>query len=284
MKFIHTFWSKPLFNNKFDSFNNSLTNILMDYACSASFIHKYGEKIVLYADKIGVRLLSCIPYDEIYIIDGLDEESMHFAAQIKFEALKQCDLGDVIIDGDLFLRKKEAIDYIRDIKEDVSYSFYEPYKYVLRAPQTLETMDKLVEDMSGVKYKKPYKLPTTIREFSYTNTSMMKFNNKKILDKYIKQYYYHKEELKDHKFRGWPDLILEQRFLTILIESSNCSHKPVIDNYYEDPDANQKALDLGFTHLGSNKSQYLNWVAGMLKENDEQLYNMVIIQINLNKQ
>lgn len=283
MKFIHTFWSKPLFNNKFDSFNNSLTNILMDYACSASFVHKYGEKIVLYADKIGARLLSCIPYDEVYIIDGLDGESIHFAAQIKFEALKRCDLGDVIIDGDLFLRKKEAIDYIRDIKEDVSYSFYEPYKYVLRSPQTLETMDKLVEDMSGVKYKKPYKLPTTIREFSYTNTSMMKFNNKKILDKYIKQYYYHKEVLKDCKFRGWPDLMIEQRFLTILIESSNCSYKPVIDNYYEDPNANQRALDLGFTHLGSNKSQYLKWVAEMLKENDEQLYNIVLKQINLNK-
>lgn len=286
MKFIHTFWSKPLFNNKFDSFNNSLTNILIDYACSVSFIHKYGEKIVLYADKIGTQLLSCIPYDEVYIINGLEDESIHFAAQIKFEALKRCNLGDVIIDGDLFLRKKESIDYIKNIKEDVSYSFFEPYQFVLRNKHMLEVMDNLIYSISNckAKFKKPYKLPTSIREFAYTNTSLMKFNNKKILDKYIKQYYYHKDILKGHEFIGWPDIIIEQRFLTILINSSGCSHKSVIDNYYKDPEANQRALDLGFTHLGSNKSQYLKWVSEMLKENDEQLYNIVIQQINLNKQ
>ena len=283
MKFIHTFWSKPLFNNKFDKFNNALTNILLNYACSAAFIHKYEEKIVLYADKQGARLLSCIPYDEVHIIDGLDEESIHFAAQIKFEALKRCDLGDVIIDGDLFLRKKEAIDYVKTITEDVAYSFFEPYKYVLRNEHVLEIMDNLVHSMSGVKYKKPYKLPTSIREFAYTNTSLMKFNNKDIRDKYIKQYYYHKDKLKECEFNGWPDLIIEQRFLTILIEESGCTHKPIIDNYHIDPKANDVAIELGFTHLGSNKSQYINWVIELLKGTDEQLYYIVLRQLNLNK-
>lgn len=283
MKFIHTFWSKPLFNNKFDKFNNSLTNILLDYACSASFIRKYGEKIVLYTDKQGARLLSHIPYDDVYIIDGLDNESIHFAAQIKFEALKRCDLGDVIIDGDLFLRKKEAIDYIKNITEDVSYSFYEPYKYVLKDERSLDIMDNLIHDMNCVKYKKPYKLPTSIREFAYTNTSLMKFNNKNIRDKYIKQYYYHKDQLKDCKFTSWPDIIIEQRFLTILIEESGCTHRPVIDNYYIDSEANNRAIELGFTHLGSNKSQYIKWVTEMLKENDEQLYTYTLIQIKINQ-
>jgi hypothetical protein len=272
MKFIHTFWSKPLLNNKFGQFKDSLTNTLFDYACSASFIHKFGEKIVLYADKNGARILSCIPYDEVHIIDGLDDESMHFAAQIKFEALKRCDLGDIIIDGDLFLRTKEAIEYIKNTTEDVVYSFYEPFTYVLRNDYTLKFMDDLVYCMRDVKYKKPYKLPTSIREFAYTNTSLMKFNNKDILNKYIKQYYYHKDKLKDCEFNGWPDLIIEQRFLTILIESTGCTHKPIIDNYHVDPEANNRALDLGFTHLGSAKSQYLNWVETMLKENDESLY------------
>ena len=284
MKFIHTFWSKPLFNNKFDTFNTSLTNILLNYACSASFVHKFGEKIVLYADKKGARLLSCIPYDEVYIIDNLEEESIHFAAQIKFEALKRCDLGDVIIDGDLFLRKQDAIDCIKNITEDVSYSFFEPYTYVLRNAQTLETMDNLACDMAKIKYKKPYKVPTSIREFAYPNTSMMKFNNKNARDKYIKQYFYNKDKLKNYEFRSWPDLIIEQRFLYILIESFGYTHKPVIDNYYIDPDANQKALDLGFTHLGSNKTQYVSWVSEMLKENDEYLHFATLKQIQLNKQ
>ena len=283
MKFIHTFWSKPLFNNKFDKFNNALTNILTNYACSASFIHKYGEKIVLYADKQGARLLSCIPYDEVYIIDGLDDESIHFAAQIKFEALKRCDLGDVIIDGDLFLRTKEAIEYVKNTTEDVVYSFCEPYKYVLRNEYVLDIMDKLLHDLSCIKYKKPYKLPTSIREFTYANTSLMKFNNKDILDKYIKQYYYHKDKLKDYEFTSWPDLIIEQRFLTILIESSGCTHKPIIDNYYISPEANQRALDLGFTHLGTNKTPHLKWVVEMLEENDKQLYTKVLMQIKINK-
>ena len=104
-----------------------------------------------------------------------------------------------------------------------------------------------------------------------------------ILDKYIKQYYYHKDKLKDYEFTSWPDLIIEQRFLTILIESSGCTHKPIIDNYYISPEANQRALDLGFTHLGTNKTPHLKWVVEMLEENDKQLYTKVLMQIKINK-
>lgn len=280
MKFIHTFWSKPLLNNKFGQFKDSLTNTLFDYACSASFIHKFGEKIVLYADKNGARILSCIPYDEVHIIDKLDDESIHFAAQIKFEALKQCELGDVLIDGDLFLRKREAIDYIKGIKEDVSYSFYEPHTYTLRSKQLVNILTNLINDMSCIDYERPFKLPSEETEFSYMNTSLMKFNNKELLDKYIKQYYYHKDKLNSFQFSGWPDIIIEQRFLTLLVTNNKFSSKPIIENFYIDPLSNQKSLDLGFTHLGSAKSQYLNWVVTMLKENDEHLYEDTFKQLN----
>ena len=38
MRFVHTFWSKPLYNNKFNTFNNSLNCILSNYGYSAACI------------------------------------------------------------------------------------------------------------------------------------------------------------------------------------------------------------------------------------------------------
>ena len=69
MKYIHTFWSKPLFENKFNEFNISLDTILLDYAFSVDCIHKIDHKIVLFADEMGAELLSFIPYDEVHIVE-----------------------------------------------------------------------------------------------------------------------------------------------------------------------------------------------------------------------
>ena len=103
MRFVHTFWSKPLYNNKFNTFNNSLKCILSNYGYSVACVKSFGEKIILYTDEKGAELLSFIPYDEVIIINGLEGESIHCAAQLKFEALKLYQDGDVLIDGDLFI-------------------------------------------------------------------------------------------------------------------------------------------------------------------------------------
>jgi hypothetical protein len=53
-------------------------------------------------------MLSFIPYDNVIIVD-MGNTSPHFAASIKFKALELTGPDDVLIDGDLFLTKPEAL-------------------------------------------------------------------------------------------------------------------------------------------------------------------------------
>jgi hypothetical protein len=57
---------------------------------------------------LGAEMLSFIPYDNVIIVD-MENTSPHFAASIKFKALELIEPDDVLIDGDLFLTKPEAL-------------------------------------------------------------------------------------------------------------------------------------------------------------------------------
>ena len=69
--------------------------------------------------------------------------------------------------------------------------------------------------------------------------------------------------------------MLEQRFLTLLVKDKY-SFKYIIDNYFFDPNTNQKALDLGYTHLGMYKNQYYNWVMDKIKEINSKYYKKIL--------
>lgn len=272
MRFVHTFWSKPLYNNKFNTFNNSLNTVLSNYGYSVVCIHALGEKIILYADAKGAELLSFIPYDEVIIVDNLENESVHCAAQIKFEALKQYQEGDVIIDGDLFIQNNKSLDFIKNYKGDILYSFFEPATFVLNG-FNIYNFSHLMISLNNVKFKEGYKLPTYFREIGWPNTSLMKFNNKYALQEYIEQYEYHKKYISDIDFQtSWPDIIIEQYFLKLLCENNGYIYEPVIHGY-PDEKSNEYAIEIGFTHLGSNKLKYLNLFNEKFKQlNPEQYY------------
>ena len=240
MKYIHTFWSKPLVEKKFADYNSSLTIILTDYAYSANCIHKLGETIELYADEYGAELLSFIPYDKVHIVNGLENESKHFAAQIKFHALKDCELGDILIDGDLFIRKPKANEIIKTYKNfDIVYSFFEPPQYTInsqeRAIYYSLGVNKFISN--NIHFEEPYYWPLKPEDYGWINASLTQFNNQELKDKYIEQYFKHKDLLKHVNWeKFWPDIVIEQKFLTLL--SEKYSKKAIIENFYFDPEAN----------------------------------------------
>lgn len=272
MKFIHTFWSKPLLNNKFNKIEILLPITINQYAYSAECIHNLNQKIVLFADEIGAELLSCIPYDEVIIVPNLENESVHFAAQLKFYALEHSDLGDCIIDGDLFIRSDKVLPIINK-SVDCIYSFFEPTVYTLPDLYKAKCYYDLVQTMNKIPYEKPYVLPVTLSDVQWMNTSLMKINNQSLKDEYIKQYYHHKKLLDRFEFTTWPDIIIEQRFLTLLVNSKNYTSSPIVEGFAIDPNANQVALDLGFTHLGSGKVAYNEWIQKLFSESNKTLYN-----------
>lgn len=272
MRFVHTFWSKPLYNNKFNTFNNSLNTLLSNYGYSAGCVHALGERIILYADEKGAELLSFIPYDEVIIIKDLENESIHCAAQLKFEALKQYQDGDVIIDGDLFIQNSKSLDFIRNYDGDVLYSFFEPFEYLLYN-LNIQIFSGIFYALQRIKLMDGYKLPIFFKDMGWPNTSLMKFNNKDALRDYIEQYTYHKNAIKNINFgNGWPDVIIEQYFLRVLCDMKGYKYAPVIADYPK-KEANDYALEIGYTHLGSKKLNHIDTFNEKFKKlNPEQYY------------
>lgn len=284
MKYIHTFWSKPLIEKKFADYNSSLTIILTDYAYSAECVHRLGEIIELYTDAYGAELLSFIPYDKVHIISGLDNENIHFAAQIKFHALKNCELGDILIDGDLFLRKPKANNIIKlyiNQGYDLVYSFFEPPEYTLNAQERVNLHTNGIKKIkeNNIDFEEPFYWPFRYEDYAWINCSLMSFNNQDLKDKYIEQYFRHKELLKDIDWEKiWPDIIIEQRFLTLLCEKYNT--RPILEDFYLSPKAETNALLLGFTHLGGIKYVWNNNLVSIIEKENPSLLNNIMEQIN----
>lgn len=280
MKFIHTFWSKPLLNNKFNNLETLLPVTLTQYAYSVDCIHRLEEKIVLFADERGAVLLSHIPYDDVIIIPNLENESMHFAAQLKFYALQHSDLDDVLIDGDLFLLKKEVLDIIKESTADVLCSFVEPSSFTAKTWKLVDSYSTLVKQMSICSYTHPYELPKNTDDLLWVNTSLLRITDPELREEYIRQYFHHKEMLQSINFDFWPDIILEQRFLTLLVMDMGKTLSPLVPGFKVNPNYNDYAVEIGFAHLGEGKVQaYPRFSKDFMNLNPE-LYALTMRQIN----
>lgn len=266
MIFAHAFWSKPLYSQKFSKISTSVAVTLLDYAYSVQCVHKFGHTIKLYADKRGIELLKDIPYDEIIELDIDDNTPIHFAASVKFFALQQMDLHEILIDGDIILESSNIFKVIQKSKSDVLYSFFENNEYIQKNANTPEYFTKLLKLINNDKLD--YVIPN-FNDLEYPNTSLLKFNNQQLKDEYIEQYFRNKSYIESIDFEEtWPDIIIEQYFLLGLLEDKNYTHTAIIKNY---PNITQYEKDLGFTHLGNQKVQTLKRVQSKLERDNRKL-------------
>lgn len=257
VEFAHSFWSKPLFNNKFSDIKTSLAITMVDYGLSVEYIHKHGHKIKLYTDRNGFEIFKYIPYDEIIVFENNITNNYHFAASFKFMALNHMDLNTVLIDGDIFLKKSEIFNIINSDKSDLLVSFFEPKTYI---DNNREKNLMMVNNLKQFKFEYPYNTIEYDEYDGWYNTSLMKFSNQELKDEYIRQYKHNLKLVDDFNFENsWPDLIIEQRHLTQLLKSSNYKVKLIADDF-PSPSANEKCLDIGFTHLGSVKKSHHNQI------------------------
>jgi hypothetical protein len=280
MKFIHTFWSKPLLNNKFNKIETLLPVLLTQYAYSAECVHRLGEKIVLFADEKGAALLSHVPYDDVILVPELENESEHFAAQLKFYALRHSDLDDIIIDGDLFLLRKEVLEIIKNSTADVLCSFIEPPQFTAKNWALTDRYSRMIKQMDAVKYSAPYELPRSVHELAWANTSLLRVSDPELREEYIRQYFHHKELLQNINFEFWPDIIIEQRFLTLLVHAHKKTLMPIVSGFMIDPDYNNYAIKIGFAHLGEGKVLAHPKFSKDLEVANPELYARTIKQIN----
>ena len=243
---------------------------------------KSGNKIKLYADEYGAELLKFIGYDDIITIPGLDNESIHFAAQIKFEALKRMDLNDMLIDGDLFVRSPAAFNIIHKLQQenDFVYSFYEPNSFIV-SPASHAKYEHLLSTLQkhAGSFSYPYTIDT-VDELQWPNTSLMCFSNEDLKAKYITQYEYYKNVLENEEFDDmWPDVIIEQHHIEKLLKHDKFTSACVIEDFPAQQ-ANEYAINIGFTHLGTGKYLHKKWVFILLENIDKPLYDNTIKQID----
>lgn len=275
MRFVHAFWSKPLFEEKFNKYAELIGPVICDYAYSFACIKQFGHTIRLFADEKGAELLSFIPYDEVIILDTLDNQNIHFAAQTKFEALQKMELDEILIDGDLFIRRAEAYEMIDSIQTDVLYSFYEPSIYTIgpnneRAEYYEKIKNALIANRKF--FKPPYTIDTDYSSFTWPNTSLLKFGNQEMKDEYIRQYYYHKKVLEKYDFGNvWPDIWIEQKHLDKLIKSGYKA-RPLVYGF-PSTTANNYGVFIGFVHLGGAKMIQHPLVVRWLQELNPTLYS-----------
>lgn len=271
MNYAHSFWSKPLFNNKFNNVNESVAITLIDYALSVDYLHKNGYEVTLYADKEGAELLSVIPYDKVVIVDNYITDNWHFAASMKFVALEQMPLGDVLIDGDMFLTKGRIYAEIASSTADLTCSFFEPYEK--DAPAGILKYKPLFDYLDECDLQEPFKSETRSEFKGWYNTSLIRFQNQKLRDAWIKQYKEHVSlvENKEFPIKVWPDVILEQLHLTHMITEDQVKCIVPKDIYYT-PEGEDYCNKIGFTHLGIAKKRLHNNCVRLLYKQNKELF------------
>lgn len=279
MKFVHTFWSKPFLNSYFNKYQTSLPVILSDYAYSAACIKKFGHEIKLYTDKFGADMLGYIPYDEIVILDDLENENVNFAAQIKFRALEQMTLDEILIDGDLFIQKEYGFNHIDSLESDVVFSFDEGEEFTTRD----EDMKNKYKTLNNKLLKYNDKFDSTYfvnaeEKLNWHNTSLLKFNNEELKTEYIRQYWKNKYIIENEEFPIWPDIWIEQKNLTYLTEREPYTCCPVVYGFPEEV-CNMYSLFIGFTHLGNFKVMYNDAIMNFLKNLNCDLYEKTLKHI-----
>lgn len=247
MVFVHSFQPEPMLNSKFRNLDRGLKITLLDHAYSVECIHKFGHTIEVYTTPVGAEILKCIPYDKVHIIKNDITNSHHFAASIKFVALRNMSLDQYLIDGDIFLEKSIVFDFLKNLKKDMVVAMYEPRNKIFKSEEIYDLFKACeTTNIPG------YELPNSDEVKGWYNTSCLKFNNEDLKQEYIRQYIEHVKQAESRVFKGdlWPDIIYEQFNIDALLRNTNCQID-MVNPYYSIDD--EFAYKIGFCHLGSAK-------------------------------
>ena len=279
MHFVHSIWTKPLIVNKrgSDDFVRSMVTTVYSNAVSIAYVKHCGGKMNLYADGFGRDMLEYPPYDNIYELKvPIAIPTVTWAAG-KFIALEKMELGDVHIDGDVYLKTEKLLDLVSNPKDyDMVVQSIEDDKTTLRKYYSAARNILIANDIKT-------KTCSLLESPSY-NCGTIGFFNNKLKQNYLAEYFFtlkniikNKQclrELKENK-QAIPDLILEQQFIYEL------SKKYKVNNLLgTEEEVYDNAIKLGYQHvLGSFKLQQLGDIMAELKYIDLDLFNKTAMQL-----
>jgi hypothetical protein len=110
MRFFHSYWSKPAERDRWSVARKWQTAAnLWLFALSTVYLKCNRKEIVLHTDQAGEKLLSCLPYDNIYrSLDEIVGVNGELWCAGKLRAYEREALGCVHLDGDVFLKSPKT--------------------------------------------------------------------------------------------------------------------------------------------------------------------------------
>lgn len=272
--FAHTYWMKPTLDDRYGYKSpRQIITHLFCYALSLTYIKRLGYKINLYADRAAIKLLRDLPYDNIVELNIPDAANSKFWAQSKFYSLLKMNLGEVLIDGDVFIKSKEIIDKLEDLNEfDVNIQSLETGIML-----TTDAYCRCREFMKDINFGDIFEPQELI---PICNSGVLQINNQLLKTEYIDEYFNcinvmkSKGILYDMPNNINPDILLEQLLLNQL-----CIKKGYkLGTIFENAEAPYLKINKNkYAHLISDKKYImLPLIKKWLEELNPQLYNKLI--------
>ena len=269
LRIFHTLWTKPLKEER-----TPVT--LLCYAISFHYAKQMGAEVVLHTDTLGAKMLSFLPYDEVFVdLDNIPDCITRFWAYGKLYATKQEPLGSVHIDGDVFLKNPMLAEYFSADHDLLTQSeegddWRTDYTYELS--QAAIGINDLPNGVS-LFYPKSY------------NCGVVQINNAELKRKYLDTYFKTVElSLSDPTYEDRtkqivdrygdkgsiiPDIITEQQFLHEIAQEFT-TNTILTGNIRTD------AISKGYTHLCTAvKYEMQQEIERMLGELDQKLLNKI---------
>ena len=215
MHFVHSLWTRPMITKRRNA--EFVNNILVTTYCNATsvaWLKHLGANVDLYADGLGSDMLEYLPYDNIYPLKVPTNMLTNIWACGKFLALEKMPLGDVHIDGDVFIKSDKLIDLITTPNYDMVVQSIEDDETTLKKYYT-STRNILLNNNIQTK-------SCSILEAPSFNCGTIGFYNQELKNKYLTEYFFAvKNILKNRHCIDditsnpdiIPDLVLEQQFL-----------------------------------------------------------------------
>lgn len=277
MALVHSLWTAPMLNNERGQMSEKqIESVLWCNASSVAFAKRLGEQINLYADDYGRELLDFLPYDNVYTLEVSSDIPTDFWAAGKFSAYQKMQLGDVHIDGDVFLKTPALLNLIKKglaendlivqcVENSWTYDneFYKNCIHVITANNI---------QFAGIA---DYFTPAY-------NCGLIGFNNNKLKSKYVAHYYdsiqriYNNADamvmIRQNK-TTWMDLLCEQQHLYSVAQGYKVCN--LLGNTYDE--CNNNAKQLGYQHLlGPDKWLCIEQIKRQLYNIDKNIFSDVI--------
>ena len=281
-KFIHSYYSRPYLseNNRWKKEKEHITSLWL-FSLSMEYVRRNNHEIVLFTDNFGAEIFADLGYDKIYNdLNCLEKMNLHerFWAAGKIIALQNSPVGDVHIDGDVFLKNEQLC---RDIlNKDCDLIAQNAESAFINGVDThycfiYSALEKIVPDLQKFITKERYGL----------NCGVVGFQNAELKDKFCSGYFenmvkIHAHDLKTMSEISTPDLICEQLFLMQCARESNAKVELLLDSEWSEY-GQQIADKIGYCHLiGNSKYTYLPEVKNILQKINPELYEKVLERAN----